>query len=72
MPQGIAYATQDGGGYDAQKMWGPFGSKDWYEHDPKRGWLLKDMSVYVSAGNGTPGNPGRTARPVSAWRSCPA
>ena len=58
MPQGIAYATQDGGGYDAQKMWGPFGSEDWYEHDPKLGvGLLKDMSVYVSAGNGTPGNP---------------
>lgn len=56
MPQGIAYATNDGGGYDAQKMWGPFGSKDWYEHDPKLGVeLLKDMDVYVSAGNGAPG-----------------
>ncbi|QFQ01601.1 Diacylglycerol acyltransferase/mycolyltransferase Ag85C precursor [Corynebacterium urogenitale] len=56
MPEGIAYATNDGGGYDATKMWGPFGSQDWIDHDPKLGVAnLKGKSVYVSAGNGNTG-----------------
>ncbi|MBC2681445.1 hypothetical protein GSS87_03370 [Corynebacterium sp. 4HC-13] len=56
MPQAIDYATHDGGGYDAQKMWGPYGSQDWIDHDPKLGVEhLKNMSVYVSAGNGNTG-----------------
>ncbi|HIW95853.1 MAG TPA: hypothetical protein H9867_05135 [Candidatus Corynebacterium gallistercoris] len=56
MPQAIGYATNDGGGYDAQKMWGPYGSQDWVDHDPKLGVEnLKGMGVYVSAGNGNTG-----------------
>ncbi|WP_018024976.1 alpha/beta hydrolase-fold protein [Corynebacterium ulceribovis] len=56
MPQAIGGAMQDAGGYDAQKMWGPYGSKDWHEHDPKQGvHLLKDMTVYVSSGSGNTG-----------------
>lgn len=56
MPQAIGYATNDGGGYDAQKMWGPYGSQDWIDHDPKLGIKnLGDTTVYVSAGNGNAG-----------------
>lgn len=56
MPQGIGAATLDAGGYDAQKMWGPYGSQGWIDHDPKLGVEnLKDMSVYVSSGNGNAG-----------------
>lgn len=61
MPQGISAATQDAGGYDAQKMWGPWGSQGWVDHDPKLGVeALKNMSVYVSSGNG---NAGRFDKP---------
>lgn len=56
MPQAIGAATMDAGGYDAQKMWGPYGSQGWIDHDPKLGVKeLKDMTVYVSAGNGNTG-----------------
>lgn len=56
MPEAIAYATKDGNGYDAKKMWGDYGSQDWIDHDPKLGVdALKDMTVYVSAGNGNAG-----------------
>lgn len=56
MPQAIGFATNEGGGYDAQKMWGPYGSQDWIDHDPKLGIEnLRDMTVYVSAGSGTAG-----------------
>ncbi|CAM2877325.1 alpha/beta hydrolase-fold protein [Corynebacterium falsenii] len=56
MPMGIDYATHDGGGYDAKKMWGPYYSQDWIDHDPKLGVdKLKNMGVYVSAGNGNTG-----------------
>ena len=34
-------------------LWGPLGSQDWIDHDPKLGIEnLKDMAVYVSAGSG--------------------
>ncbi|WP_394281100.1 alpha/beta hydrolase-fold protein [Corynebacterium sp.] len=53
MPQAIQAAQLDGGGYDSTKMWGPIGSQDWIDHDPKLGTeALKDKTVYVSAGNG--------------------
>ena len=56
MPQAIGYATNDGGGYDAQKMWGPYGTQDWVDHDPKLGIeQLKGKTVYVSSGNGNAG-----------------
>ncbi|MEL4163719.1 alpha/beta hydrolase-fold protein [Corynebacterium bovis] len=56
MPQAINYATHDGGGYDAEAMWGPYGSQDWIDHDPKLGIeALRGKTVYVSAGNGNAG-----------------
>ncbi|MGV0418275.1 alpha/beta hydrolase-fold protein [Corynebacterium segmentosum] len=53
MPQAIMAAQRDAGGFDSRKMWGEPGSQDWIDHDPKLGIEnLKDMQVYVSAGNG--------------------
>ena len=53
MPQAILSAQRDAGGYDGTKMWGQPGGQDWIDHDPKYGiGELKDMKVYVSAGNG--------------------
>ncbi|AKE42126.1 trehalose corynomycolyl transferase C [Corynebacterium kutscheri] len=53
MPQAIAAAQSDAGGYNANAMWGDFGSQSWIDHDPKLGIeALKNMSVYVSAGSG--------------------
>ncbi|MGP5378622.1 alpha/beta hydrolase-fold protein [Corynebacterium casei] len=53
MPQAIAAAQTDAGGYTATNMWGEYGSQNWYNHDPKLGIEeLKDMTVYVSAGSG--------------------
>lgn len=56
MPEAIDFATHDSGGFDAQRMWGPYGSEEWKAHDPKLHIKnLKDMTVYVSAGNGNTG-----------------
>ena len=56
IPQAINYATNEGAGYDAQKMWGSYGGPRWQENDPKQHvGKLKDMTVYVSAGNGNAG-----------------
>lgn len=53
MPTAIKAAQLDAGGYDSEAMWGPAGSQDWIDHDPKTGIEnLKDMTVYVSAGSG--------------------
>ena len=53
MPVAIAAAQADAGGYDATKMWGPFYSQGWIDHDPKLGVeALDDMTVYVSSGSG--------------------
>ena len=53
MPTAIKAAQLDAGGYSAEAMWGPLGSQDWVDHDPKLGIEnLKDMTVYVSAGSG--------------------
>ncbi|QPK79011.1 hypothetical protein G7Y31_11005 [Corynebacterium lizhenjunii] len=53
MPQAIDAAQKDAGGFTATKMWGPYGSQNWIDHDPKLGIeALKDMTVYVSAGSG--------------------
>ncbi|MDO4909009.1 MAG: alpha/beta hydrolase-fold protein [Corynebacterium sp.] len=64
MPQGIAYALQDAGGYNAQAMWGEYGSQRWIDNDPKRGVdRLKGKTLYVSSGNGEDdyGQPGSVA-----------
>ncbi|GAB3076733.1 alpha/beta hydrolase-fold protein [Corynebacterium aquatimens] len=64
MPMAIKAAMRDAGGYDAEAMWGPMGSQDWVEHDPKLGIAnLKGKTVYVSAGSGTDdfGKPGSVA-----------
>lgn len=56
MPQGIGAAVKDGSGMNAENMWGPYGSQDWIDHDPKLGIeALKGKGVYVSAGNGAAG-----------------
>ncbi|MBC3178203.1 alpha/beta hydrolase-fold protein [Corynebacterium lujinxingii] len=53
MPTAIKAAQLDAGGYNAEAMWGPLGSQDWIDHDPKLGIEnLKDMTVYVSSGSG--------------------
>ncbi|PRQ11869.1 hypothetical protein C1Y63_04315 [Corynebacterium sp. 13CS0277] len=64
MPMGISGALQDGGGYDANAMWGTPGTKRWVDNDPKLGIeALKGKVVYVSAGSGTDdyGKPGSVA-----------
>ncbi|OIR46229.1 alpha/beta hydrolase-fold protein [Corynebacterium sp. NML130628] len=65
MPTAIKAAQMDAGGYDSEAMWGPAGSQDWIDHDPKLGIeALKDMSVYVSSGSGRDdfGNPESVAK----------
>lgn len=56
MPQAVAYAMSDAGGFDADAMWGPPTSSAWEEHDP---YLLADklkgVSLYISSGSGTTG-----------------
>lgn len=53
MPSAIKAAQLDAGGYDSEAMWGPAGSQDWIDHDPKTGIEnLEGMTVYVSAGSG--------------------
>lgn len=56
MPQAIAAAMREAGGYDAAKMWGPLGSERWEQNDPKRHMdRLQGISVYISAGSGSAG-----------------
>ena len=65
MPTAIKAAQLDAGGYDSEAMWGPAGSQDWIDHDPKLGIeALKDMVVYVSSGSGRDdfGNPESVAK----------
>lgn len=53
MPSAIKAAQLDAGGYDAEAMWGPLGSQDWIDHDPKLGIEnLEGKTVYVSSGSG--------------------
>ncbi|AOW93790.1 esterase [Rhodococcus sp. WMMA185] len=56
MPQAVAYAMSDAGGFDADKMWGRPSNPAWEEHDP---YLLADklkgVSLYISSGSGTTG-----------------
>ena len=64
MPLAIKAAQKDAGGYDSEAMWGPLGSQDWIDHDPKLGIEnLKGKTVYVSAGSGQDdyGKPGSVA-----------
>ncbi|WP_073884228.1 alpha/beta hydrolase-fold protein [Corynebacterium variabile] len=56
LPQLFA-ANLKSSGFDATKMWGPYHSRNWREHDPKL--LVRNLKgkvVYVSAGTGTAGN----------------
>lgn len=65
MPTAIKAAQMDAGGYDAEAMWGPAGSQDWIDHDPKLGIdALRGKTVYVSAGSGRDdfGTPDSVAR----------
>ena len=65
MPDAIRTAQQDAGGYHSEAMWGPDGSQQWIDHDPKLGIkALKGMKVYVSAGSGRDdfGQPGSVAK----------
>lgn len=72
VPQAINYATNDGAGYDAQRMWGPYGSQRWKENDPKQHvGALKDMTVYLSAGNGNAG-PYDQQGPIPGYPANPA
>ena len=53
MPAAIRAAQWDAGNYTTERMWGPDGSQQWIDNDPKLGIAaLKDMTVYVSAGSG--------------------
>ena len=53
MPEAITAAQADAGGFTSTNMWGDLYSQDWIDNDPKLGIEnLKDMKVYVSAGNG--------------------
>lgn len=64
MPLAIRGALSDAGGYDATAMWGPDGSQQWIDHDPKLGLdALKGKTVYVSSGSGKDdfGEPGSVA-----------
>ncbi|KQB83344.1 alpha/beta hydrolase-fold protein [Corynebacterium oculi] len=68
MPAAINAAMSDAGGYSATKMWGPYGSEEWKNHDPKRGLdALKGTPVYVSAGSGREEN-GKVTVPEPAAR----
>jgi len=72
MPFAIGYAVKDGSGYDAQKMWGPYGSQRWKDNDPKLNvGKLKDTTVYVSAGNGNAGAYDRQG-PIPGYPENPA
>ncbi|AFH91742.1 hypothetical protein A4R63_09875 [Corynebacterium pseudotuberculosis] len=65
MPTAIRAAQRDAGGYDTTAMWGPDGSQDWIDHDPKLGVeALKGIKTYVSAGSGRDdyGQPGSVAK----------
>lgn len=53
MPTAIRAAQQDAGGYNTTAMWGPDGSQDWIDHDPKLGIeALRGKGIYVSSGSG--------------------
>ena len=65
MPWAIKAAQKDAGGYNSEAMWGPLGSQDWIDHDPKLGIEhLKGKTVYVSSGSGKDdfGNPESVAK----------
>ncbi|MBB1009144.1 esterase, partial [Dietzia sp. SLG510A3-3B2-2] len=56
MPEAVKVAMQDAGGYPAESMWGPLGSRRWQEQDPKlHTEKMRGQSVYVSAGSGNTG-----------------
>lgn len=56
MPQAIAYAMREAGGYNADAMFGPPTDGEWAAHDPyELAEKLKGLSVYVSSGSGLAG-----------------
>ncbi|MHC9595999.1 alpha/beta hydrolase-fold protein [Corynebacterium diphtheriae] len=70
MPAAIRAAQKDAGGYDSTAMWGPDGSQDWIDHDPKLGVeALRGITTYVSAGSGRDdfGEPGSVANKKGSY-----
>ncbi|WP_245404256.1 alpha/beta hydrolase family protein [Gordonia sp. 'Campus'] len=66
-PQGEAYvrATLARGGFDADNMWGPVGSRGWRDHDPARHLeRLRGKTLYLYSGAGRLG-PADVARDVT-------
>ncbi|APA94867.1 alpha/beta hydrolase-fold protein [Nocardia seriolae] len=56
MPQAVAYAMRDAGGYNADAMYGPPTDAEWEAHDPYAlAEKLKGLSLYVSSGSGLAG-----------------
>lgn len=56
MPEALGFAVSNGGKWDAERMWGPYGSQGWKDNDPKlHVSRLRNMAVYVSSGNGNAG-----------------
>lgn len=56
MPQAIAMAMKDAGGFDATAMWGAPPNDIWAEHDPYMlAPKLKGVGLYVSSGSGLVG-----------------
>jgi S-formylglutathione hydrolase FrmB len=73
MPEAINFAVGEGApGYTATDMWGPYYSQDWRDHDPALHVdRLRNMKVYVSAGNGNAGA-WDTPGPVPGYPEDPA
>jgi S-formylglutathione hydrolase FrmB len=62
MPQAIAFAMRDAGGFDVNDMWGPPNGPQWTEHDPySLADKLRGISLYMSAGSGTEGGIDKTS-----------
>ncbi|MTE12045.1 hypothetical protein GLP40_04475 [Nocardia sp. CT2-14] len=56
MPQAIASAMRDAGGYNADAMYGTSTDAEWQSHDPYAlAEKLKGLSLYVSSGSGLAG-----------------
>ena len=57
MSEGIGLVMKTVSPFNAENMWGQYGSEGWKEHDPKLNVSkLKNTGVYVSAGSGAAGS----------------
>ncbi|MEJ4113561.1 alpha/beta hydrolase-fold protein [Corynebacterium kroppenstedtii] len=57
MSEGIGLVMKNVSPYNAENMWGPYGSDGWKQHDPKLNvGTLKNTGIYVSAGSGAAGS----------------